>query len=127
MLVLSVEEISEMLTGMGTLPDSEDEATEHVEGWVAHMRAGNFPCGLTIPDGLPASSRVGESRPQGALVLVLSVDEVTLLLLDLGSLPGSERDARQLTEAWVEQMRALEIPCGRTIDDHIPAELEGEL
>lgn len=125
MLVLSVEEVALMLTGMGVLPDSVDEGADHVEGWVEHMRAGELACGRMIPDSLPASSRVGASRPEGTLMLALSVEEVALLLADMESLPASEPDARRRVEAWVEQMRALEIPCGRTID-RAPAEL-GEL
>jgi hypothetical protein len=61
-----------MLTSWASLPDSMEEATEYIEGWVEHMRAGGFRCGRTIPDGLPASTRVGASQPGEGLMLVLS-------------------------------------------------------
>jgi hypothetical protein len=126
MLVLSVEEISEMLTGMSSLPGSMSDAAGQVEGWVEHMRAGDLPCGRTIPDSVPASSRVGASPPHG-LILVLSIEEVALALTELGPLPASEHDAHQRVEAWVEQTRAFEVPCGRTLDAELIAPELGDL
>jgi hypothetical protein len=125
MLVLNVAEVSEMLTSWASLPDSMEEATEYIEGWVEHMRAGGFRCGRTILDGLPASTVVGASQPGEGRMLVLSIEEVALMVGDYSIPLASEREARRWIEDWVERMRALEIPCGRTIED-APAEL-GEL
>jgi len=126
MLVLTVAEVAEMLTSWASLPDSMEEATEYIGSWIEHMRAGGFPCGRTIPDGLPASTRASASEANEGLVLVLSVEEIALMVGDYAIPLASEREARRWVEDWVEQMRALEIPCGRTIDEGVPAEL-GEL
>ncbi len=116
MIVLTVDEIALMLTGMGSLPDDVEEALHHVEDWIEHMRAGDIQCGRTIPDSMPGSVRVRDWAEPGK-TLALTVGEVAVLLPDLGTLPSSEREGRQRIEAWVADLRNNEIPSGRTINE----------
>lgn len=47
-LVLTVDEIAEMLASWGGLPESEEEARDAVVSYVEHMRAGEFDVGREI-------------------------------------------------------------------------------
>lgn len=47
-IVLTIDEIVEMLGSWGALPEDSQEARESVEGYVEHMHAGDFPCGRMI-------------------------------------------------------------------------------
>jgi hypothetical protein len=44
-MMLSVQEVAELLMSMGKLPKSEREARRYVEDWIEHMRAGGFSVG----------------------------------------------------------------------------------